>query len=105
MLEGPPQFFLRFEGNLILAQLLEARGDKKGALAALRRRGRFGLTPVPYLSTYLREEGRLAAQLGDLDGARRAYSHYLAIRPNPEASVKPEVEGVRRALAALGRDR
>jgi hypothetical protein len=46
----------------------------------------------------LREEGRLAALLGDREGAIKAYSHYLALRYNPEPAVKPEVDRVRAQL-------
>jgi hypothetical protein len=49
----------------------------------------------------LREEGRLAALLGDREGAIKAYSHYLALRYNPEPAVKPEVDRVRAELAQL----
>jgi hypothetical protein len=54
-----------------------------------------------YLTTFLQEEGRLAALTGDTAGAIRAYQHYLALRPNPEPEVKPEVERVRGELARL----
>ncbi len=58
-----------------------------------------------YLSTFLREEGRLAALTGDPIGAIRAYQHYLALRSDPEPSTKPEVDRVRAELARLRRDR
>ena len=48
-----------------------------------------------------REEGRLAALVGDRAGAIDAYSQYLAMRYNPEPSVKPEVDRVRAELAGL----
>jgi hypothetical protein len=38
------------------------------------------MLPTWYLSTFLREEGRLAALTGDTAGAIRAYQHYLALR-------------------------
>jgi tetratricopeptide (TPR) repeat protein/TolB-like protein len=88
-------------GNIVLARLFDALGDRDAALAALRRRNRIGLMPAAFLSTFLREEGRLAAATGDRDGAIRAYSHYLAIRPEPEPAVRPEVERVRQELARL----
>ena len=52
------------------------------------------------MSTFLREEGRLAALAGEL-GRPWATRHYLALRPDPEPSVKPEVEQVRGDLADL----
>ena len=55
----------------------------------------------PFLSSFLREEGRLAALTGDRAGAIRAYRHYLMFRYDPEPSVRPEVDRVRRELAAM----
>ncbi|HEV8263352.1 MAG TPA: hypothetical protein VGQ06_00265 [Gemmatimonadales bacterium] len=84
-------------GNLIAARLHEARGDVRRALDALRRID----TGALFLSTKLREEGRLAAQVGDTAGAIRAYRHYLELRSAPEPEVLPEVERVRGALQRL----
>lgn len=90
------------DANLILAQLWERLGDRPNALRAVRRRsGGFLLGPL-YLSTFLREEGRLLALTGDTTGAIRAYRHYLALRPEPEPMAQVEVRQVERALAALG---
>ncbi|MEP7326902.1 MAG: serine/threonine-protein kinase [Gemmatimonadota bacterium] len=86
--------------NLDIARLREARGDVAGALRAVRRRQGYGSPPY-FLSYALREEGRLAARAGDRGGAIKAYSHYLALRYNPEPSVKPEVDQVRAELARL----
>jgi len=85
--------------NLVIARLLEAEGDLPRALAAARRRT-FGGYPR-YLPTFLREEGRLAALTGDTAGAIVAYRHYLALRWDPEPSLKPEVDQVRTELARL----
>jgi hypothetical protein len=86
--------------NLVIARLAEAQGDLALALRAVRRRGSGFVASFPcYLSTFLHEEGRLAALTGDTAGAIRAYQHYLALRPNPEPEVKPEVEQVREELA------
>ena len=94
-----------FDANLQLASLWEQLEDVPRALAAVRRRaGQFGEAPL-YLVTFLREEGRLAAQDGDTVGAVRAYRHYLALRYNPEPSLRPAVDSVRNALAALERAR
>ena len=88
--------------NLVVAHLAELQGDLPLALRAVRRRaGFYGFFPSWYLSTFLREEGRLAALTGDRAGAVRAYRHYLALRRNPEPEVKPEVEMVRTELARL----
>lgn len=89
--------------NLQLARLWEGQGDRPRALAAVRRRaGANGEAPI-YLSTFFREEGRLAALVGDTTAAIRAYRHYLALRYNPEPALQPAVDSVRAALAALER--
>jgi DNA-binding SARP family transcriptional activator len=88
--------------NLVIARAAEAQGDLPFALRAVRRRaGGYGLLPMWYLSSFLREEGRLAALTGDTVGAIRAYRHYLVLRPNPEAEVRPEVAHVSNELATL----
>ena len=75
-------------------------GDPHAALRAIARRPTVPRAPL-YMSTFLREEGRLAALTGDTARAVRAYRHYLAYRNNPQASLKPGVDSVRRELAAL----
>jgi tetratricopeptide (TPR) repeat protein len=85
--------------NLAVARLLEAGGNYTDALAAVRRRS-FDTVPV-YLSTYLREEGRLAALAGDTAGAIRAYRQYLVLMAHPEPAVAPRVERIRAELARL----
>jgi DNA-binding SARP family transcriptional activator len=89
--------------NLVVARLLEAQGNPAGALEAVRRRS-YGFVPR-YLSSYLREEGRLAALVGDTAGAVRADRHYLALRFDPEPPLKPQRDSVRAGLARLVRDR
>jgi hypothetical protein len=87
--------------NLVLAGLWEARNQPHRALAAVRRRaGGFGLSPA-YLSTFFREEGRLAAEVGDTAGAIRAFRLYLDQRRNPEPALEPEIQRVREELARL----
>ena len=85
--------------NLLVTRLWQEQGDWPRAEAAARRRYK-GLNPR-FLSTYLREEGRAAASLGHREAAIQAYQHYLALRYDPEPSVKPEVEQVRADLADL----
>jgi len=87
--------------NLVLADLWEKQGDVPRALQAVRRRATRVLRNPLYLSTFVREEGRLASISGDTAGAVRAYRHYLGLRYDPEPSVRPEVDRVRRELAAL----
>jgi hypothetical protein len=86
----------------VVARAAEAQGNLPLALKAVRRRaGSYNLLPAWYLSTFLHEEGRLAALTSDTAGAIQAYQHYLALRPDPEPQVKPEVERVREELARL----
>jgi hypothetical protein len=89
--------------TLLSAKLRAKHGDLRTALATLRRRAYHASFGTTLLAEFLREEGRLAAQTGDRAGAIRAYRHYLALRFNPEPSVKPEVELVRAELDRLVR--
>jgi DNA-binding SARP family transcriptional activator/TolB-like protein len=89
-------------GNLVAAQLRATHGDFVGALAAIRRRGEPGDQKI-LLSSFLREEGRLAALAADTVGAIRAYRHYLALRAQPEPRLIPQRDSVRAALAELER--
>jgi tetratricopeptide (TPR) repeat protein len=98
---GPPGWFQTQQANLLAARLHELQGDLPNAVAAIRRRSNFGNGPTGYLSTYLREEGRLNALAGDKRGAIRAYQHYLALRTDPEPSLRAQVDGVRAELARL----
>ena len=100
MLRTGPGGFVQDAGNLILARLKERRGDVRGALAAVRRRETFLTRPL-YLSTFLREEGRLAALAGENDAAIEAYRHYLTLRAAPEPPLRSEVEYVRDELGKL----
>jgi DNA-binding SARP family transcriptional activator len=87
-------------GNLAAARLWAAAGEPRRALAAVRRRIHF-LGWHPFVSTYLREEARLAAAAGDAAAARRAYERYLELRHDPGPALLPEVERVRAELARL----
>jgi len=100
MLQTGPGGFVQDAGNLILARLKEQRGDVRGALAAVRRRETFLTRPL-YLSTFLREEGRLAALAGENDAAIEAYRHYLTLRAAPEPPLRSEVDYVRDELGRL----
>jgi serine/threonine protein kinase/TolB-like protein len=88
--------------HIALARMFEQTGDTTGALAAVRRRIHF-LGWQPYLAESLREEGRLALLVGDSGAARTAWSHALALQPDPEASKRGEVDRLRAELARLGR--
>jgi tetratricopeptide (TPR) repeat protein len=103
MRTGPSYRCCNQSWNLVVARLREAQGDRHGALAATRRRLYLYAEPQ-FLSSYLRQEGRLAALTGDREGAIRAYQHYLALRSDPEPALRPQVEQVRDDLAALLRE-
>jgi serine/threonine-protein kinase len=103
---GPAEFFLG-DGHLTyapiaLARMLEASGDRAGALAAIRRRPYF-IGWQPFLAASLREEGRLASLVGDRAGAVRAYEHHLALRHDPEPALRAAADSVRAELAKLRR--
>ena len=85
--------------NLVLARLHERAGDDAAALRALRR-GQWFFPPW-FLSTYLREEGRLAARTGDHAGAIRAYRHYLALRSDPELRLRAQADSARHEVERL----
>jgi hypothetical protein len=87
-------------GNLEVARLRERQGDRRAALAAVRRRP-YAYHLTDYLAPHLREEGRLAALTGDRSGAVKAYRHYLALRSDPEPALRQEVEAVRAELTKL----
>ena len=92
------------EANLILARLWELQGNPVLALAAVRRRGSwFGDAPI-FMSTFVREEGRLALLNGDTVSAVRAWRHYLGLRYDPEPRLRPAAAEIRRELAALERE-
>jgi serine/threonine-protein kinase len=88
-------------GNFILAQAYESSGDVQSALRVIRRG--IWYYPPRLLTTQLREEGRLAAQLGDRAGAVRAWEHYLALRSNPEPVLRAQRDSIRAEVDRLKR--
>ena len=88
--------------NFIIARKREAQGDLRGALAAIRRREsnyypEYLWTIVPFL----RQEGRLAALVGDTTGALWAYDRFLALRTDPDPVFRPQWDSVVAERAAL----
>jgi serine/threonine-protein kinase len=91
--------------NLLDVRLLLEIGDTTRALEATRR-GQGGgawrsVWTEGYLLDLLREEGRLAAAVGDTAAATRAYQHYLTLREDPDPPWREEWQQVRAEVAAL----
>ena len=91
--------------NFTIARLREEQGDLTAALAAIRRR-EVDAFPAYLWSrpAFLRQEGRLAALVGDNAGAKRAYDEYLLLRTAPDAPFRPQRDSVIAERAALERD-
>jgi hypothetical protein len=85
------------------ARVFERLGDIRRARTALGRFSVWNTDTMPYLGLQLRHLGRLAAANGDTIHARRIYDHYLRLRSLAEPSLQPQIDSVRRELAALGR--
>ena len=87
--------------HLILAQLWERRGQRARAVSAVRLNwAGFGLSGWNQAMT-AREEGRLAALVGDTTGAICAYRRYLDFRRDAEPALIPQRDSVRAELARL----
>lgn len=89
--------------GLLLARAYEESGDDAAALRVIRRG--IWAYPTRELSTFRREEGRLASRLGDRAGAIRAYEHYLALRSNPEPQLIAQRDSIRAEVNRLKRGR
>lgn len=100
MVTAPFQFGVDF-GNLVLARLHEGSGDHAAALRAVQRRPYDWDTGPLYLTTFLREEGRLAARIDDRATAIRAYTEYLALREGSDPAYRAVDDAIRRSLDAL----
>jgi tRNA A-37 threonylcarbamoyl transferase component Bud32/tetratricopeptide (TPR) repeat protein len=88
--------------NFTIARLRESQGDLPAALAAIRRRESDGFPSYLWSKpAFLRQEGRLAALVGDTTGARRAYDEYLVLRRNPDAPLRAQRDSVVAERAAL----
>jgi tetratricopeptide (TPR) repeat protein len=90
--------FVGFE-FVILAHVWEAQGNRPRALAALRMHP-IDLAPFG-VGARLREEGRLAAALGQSDRAIEAYRRYLAMRQDAEPPYDGERDSVRAVMTRL----
>jgi DNA-binding SARP family transcriptional activator/tetratricopeptide (TPR) repeat protein len=99
---GPmvPDDFLLNMGNLVLAGAWEQLREPRRALAAVRRRTTI-YDPAQGFARMLRDEARLAAATGDVDGAIRAYRIFIALRRDAEPPLQPQVEIARQELTRL----
>jgi hypothetical protein len=95
------ELWLRDAAPLLLAWGYERTGEPERALEAVRRH-RVAMPGINFTSSYLREEGRLAARAGRADEARRAWARYLAMRAGAEPEVLSAVQEVRARFEALG---
>jgi serine/threonine-protein kinase len=93
--------------TLMVARWRSERGEYREALTMVRRRPYIhNLRYMLVLPAHLREEGRLAAILGDTLGAIRAYRHFLVLRDRPDPGpMQEQVVAVRAELARLERGR
>jgi DNA-binding SARP family transcriptional activator len=102
LIYGPWVYALiRQAAILTLAEAHERRGDIGLAVATIHRRDLDRWNR--FITTWLREEGRLTAIQGDTAAAVRAYDRYLALRDQPEPSLAAEVNRVREERNRLGR--
>lgn len=103
LVTGPQVWYtnVQLPGNLSSARIHELLGNPDRALAAIRRRTYDVDSTHFLLATSLREEGRLAALVGENEAARRAYEHYLLLRSAPEPELQAQVDSVRAALEEL----
>jgi tetratricopeptide (TPR) repeat protein len=103
MRQGPTRYGADF-GNIVAARLFERAGDVARARAALVRRPYYAYPGTIFLAEVLLHRARLSTRLGDRADALASYRHYVALRGRaPEPALKPEVDRVRRELAALAR--
>jgi hypothetical protein len=105
MQRGPGMELPYNVANLMIARWRAAQGNYEAALDAVRRwpPSPWGANPfsIPIVPAYVREEGRLAALVGDTAGAIRAYEHYLTLRTDPDPVLQPQRDSVLAELAAL----
>jgi hypothetical protein len=99
----PPGWRQVYCANLLLVRWWEERGELRRALTAARRRAAHRLPGIQCLSSFLREEGRLALAVGDTAGAAAAWRHYLGLRPHPEEPLRLERDRIASTVAGLER--
>jgi len=83
------------------ARMRRKRGEYEQALVAARRCGHWRAQDLQNRVARLREEGDLAALVGDTAGAVSAYEDILRLWPDPDDLGQPLVDSVRSALSGL----
>ena len=93
---------VRLAGNLVASRLWERAGNVQRAYEAAER---WAITTGPegaaVYATYLREQGRLGAAIGNREAAIAAYRRYLRLRTRHEPALDRDVAVVRSELAKL----
>ena len=102
LVAGPFAFGIDF-GNIVLARVQRRVGDFSAAHRTIRRRPYDWDTGPLYLTTLLREQGRMAALDGDREEAIGAFQRYLRLRDGADESFRAVDDSVRAELAALRR--
>jgi len=101
---GPLGSRVRLAGNLVASRLWERAGNLRKAYEAAQRWSVSNNTEDGSLyASYLREQGRLAAAVGDREAAITAYRRYLRLRANAEPVLARDIATVRSELAKLER--
>jgi hypothetical protein len=101
---GPIGDRVRLAGNLVASRLWERAGNVQRAYDAVQRWAiTTGVEGGVVYATYLREQGRLGAAVGDREAAIAAYRRYLRLRARHEPALDRDVATVRSELEKLER--
>ena len=101
---GPFGDHVRLAGNLVASRLWERAGNLQRAYAAAQRWAvASGPEEGTAYETYLREQGRLGALVGDREAAIAAYRRYLRLRARHEPALDRDFATVRAELEKLER--
>jgi hypothetical protein len=84
-----------------LARQRRLRGEFERGLAVARMRALGSSFYIQMRPALFKEEGDLAALVGDTAGAIDAYTRYLNLRTDPDPELQPQVDSVRMALDGL----
>ena len=88
---------------IALGRAWEQLGEPKRALSAVVRFPNWNSEVMPYWAAQVEETARTAVRAGDKKRAIRSYKSYLGMRAVAEPSMKPQIDSVKRELAAVSR--